>query len=116
MLISLPATWEQLWPIVLRITANQTPITGDKNAIKWLFFRICSWPIIIRSCSDFWNFAQITKTQRSKDMSGTDLWSDCFIWVAAIGFAYAIITGVVVYLGFRAGSCNRGRNDDSAII
>lgn len=39
--------------------------------------------------------------------------------VAAIGVpvAYAIITGVVVYLGgVRAGSCNRGRNDGSAII
>ena len=57
MLISLPATWEAIMANRLmelkKLQTLRLPITGDKIAIKWLFFPylVLMAILIIRSCS-----------------------------------------------------------------
>ena len=57
MLISLPATWDAIMANRLmdlkKLQTLRMPITGDKIAIKWLFFPylVLMAAIIIRSCS-----------------------------------------------------------------
>ena len=57
MLISLPATWDAIMANRLmdlkKLQTLKMPITGDKIAIKWLFFPylVLMAAIIIRSCS-----------------------------------------------------------------
>jgi C4-dicarboxylate transporter DctQ subunit len=57
MLVSLPATWDAIMANRLmdlkKLQTLRMPITGDKIAIKWLFFPylVLMAAIIIRSCS-----------------------------------------------------------------
>ena len=109
MLVSLPATWDAIMANRLmelkKLQTLRLPITGDKIAIKWLFFPylVLMAILIIRSFLEFlWNFAQITKHRGRRDMSVELIFGLIALFgVAAIGVpvAYAIITGVVVYLG-----------------
>ena len=75
MLISLPATWDAIMANRLmelkKLQTLRMPITGDKIAIKWLFFPylVLMAVLIIRSCSRI--FVELRKNTHSKEVKET---------------------------------------------
>jgi len=75
MLISLPATWDAIMANRLmdlkKLQTLRMPITGDKIAIKWLFFPylVLMAVLIIRSCSRI--FVELRKNTHSTEVKET---------------------------------------------